>query len=737
MPKAVSILFGAAVTVAVSAAIGKLLLRALKLRFYRAEEHAFAFLTGAACLSLAVFCLAALRIAWEVTFLPLGAALIAVAVRKGAHRPAGDPLPPLGLFWKVVFAAGMAVFGFIYLVNAMAPEHSPDGSSYHLGLVLRYYDAHGFYRITTNFYAYLSQGLELLYLFAFSFGRHSAASLVHFAFLITLPLLMLFYALRFRLPSAGAAGALLVFMSPVVGWDGTTAYIDVAVACVLFGIFYLLQIWDQERTPELLVPIGVLAGFGYAMKYTAFPALPYALGFIGWKLWRKGERPLRPLAVVAVCALVMVAPWMVKNWIWVDNPFSPFLNDWFPNPYVHVAFEQDYLREMANWGGLGSRWEIPLEVTVNGGRLNGLLGPVFLLAPVALLALRHRAGRQLLLAAVVFGVAYPANIGTRFLIPPLPFLALAMGLVVTNWKAAAPVLLLFHALTSWPQIVSKYCNEHAPRLRGIPVAAALRIRPEATFLAQNLYGYTVSRYLDQKLPRDTRIFAYGAPPEAYTNRDILVAYQGALNNRLGDILYTPATGYWHPVVRLDFSFPTQRLRRVRIVQNAPRGEENWTVNEVRLFRGSSALLREPQWRLRAHPNPWEVQSAFDNNPISRWRSQEKIFAGMYIEVDLGRAEEISRVQLDTPPNEPGVQLWLEGQADHSDWRVLDESPERNALRPLKNLRRLATLELKWHGMEYLLLWPSDTIAEDVRQNVQMWGLELVAEIEGARLYRIE
>jgi hypothetical protein len=35
-------------------------------------------------------------------------------------------------------------------------------------------------------YAQLSQGIELLFLMAFSFGRHSAAALVHYAFLLAL-----------------------------------------------------------------------------------------------------------------------------------------------------------------------------------------------------------------------------------------------------------------------------------------------------------------------------------------------------------------------------------------------------------------------------------------------------------------------------------------------------------------------------------------------------------------------
>src|SRR5207249_1776434 len=135
----------------------------------------------------------------------------------------------------------------------------------------RYMHAHGFVRITTNMYANLSQGVEMLFLFAFAFGRHSAAALTHFPFLVALPLAMLSYARRFGFTVAGVCGALLVFASPVVGIDGTVAYNDVATACIVFTVFYLTSIWAAEESSSgLLAPIGLVAGFGYAAKYTAF-----------------------------------------------------------------------------------------------------------------------------------------------------------------------------------------------------------------------------------------------------------------------------------------------------------------------------------------------------------------------------------------------------------------------------------------------------------------------------------
>src|SRR5579864_46226 len=231
MLQPLSILFGAGFTVAVSVALGRMLLRALSIRLFRQEEHPLAFVVGAACLSLMTFLLCAIGLARRGVFLVAGIAVLALAIRRGAHRPSGESFPSLPSFWKWFFCAIFSVYFVVYFFNAMAPEMSPDGVSYHLGLVSRYLRAHGFERISTNMYANLSQGVELLFLFAFAFGRHSAAALTHFAFLIALAWAMLCYARRFGFPVAGVCGALLVFVSPVVGLDGTVAYNDVATAC--------------------------------------------------------------------------------------------------------------------------------------------------------------------------------------------------------------------------------------------------------------------------------------------------------------------------------------------------------------------------------------------------------------------------------------------------------------------------------------------------------------------------
>lgn len=737
MPQAVSILFGAAFTAAVCYALGRLLLARLKLALYREEEFPLAFLAGAPLLSLAVFLLAAARLVYDGVFLVLGAAVLVWAWRERLLRRAGEALPPLPRPWRLLGFPLFALFGLLYFCHAMAPEMSPDGSTYHLGLVGRYYRAHGFERITTHMYANLSQGVEMLYLFAYAFGRHSSAALVHFAFLAALASAMVSYAKRFGFPAAGLAGAAFFFFSPVAGMDGTTAYNDVAVAALIFAVFYLLAVWDQSRQPAWLVPAGLLAGFCYASKYTAFVAAPYAVLYAGWKLYRAREPWLRPVAIIAACAFLMMAPWLVRNWLWFDNPFSPFLNRVFPNPYIHVSFEQHYAEHMRHYDGLASRWQIPLEVTVRGAVLCGLVGPLFLLAPLALAAWRHPQGRRLLLAALVFGSTYAANIGTRFLIPALPFLSLALALAVARFRAVAMTLVVAHAVLSWPDVLRTYSHPYAWRLEKILWREALRIKSEEEFLRSNFPGYAVARMVEEAVPAGEKVLTFTQIPEAYTSREILVVYQGAFNENLGDVLWTPLIPEAQPVRRLEFRFPAAELRKLRVVQTASGFPEHWSIAEFRISNAGAELARSPGWRLRAHPNPWDVQRAFDASPATRWRSWQPLEAGMFVEVDFGEPAVVDTVQLDSAADQWNTRLKLEGMDSGGQWRTLAETPSETRLDPPPNLRRLAALELKYAGVRYLLIHENEFGKDDYIQRKQDWGLALVGEIGGKRLYRID
>ncbi len=544
MQRVLSILFGAGFTIASAWAAGAILLRRLKLDLDPLETVLFAFFSGAACLSLMVFALCLFHAVSPLVFLIAGSTFIlsgaALPRRSAGFRPpkpgasrAGNPvkrLPGIQKPWLLLLFLTLTPFLIIYFLIALAPEVSPDGSGYHLGNVVRMLGAGGFVWDYHSMYSAFPQGLEMLFLMACALGAHSSAALVQLAFFVSLPLLLLCYGRRFQMVPASVFAATLVFASPVFGLTGSSAYNDAAVVTCSFAVFYLLNVFSDISSNKILIICGLLVGYCLALKYTGIVAALFA---VTWFLLRHHRVPW--LAFGAAAGVVS-APWLCRNWIWLGNPFAPLLNRWFPNSFFSLSFERSYLADIGHFEGLRHWWEFPLDLTLYGAHIPGFLGPVFLLAPFALLALRNPQGRRLLLAAVVFSLPIFFNAATRFLMPGMPFLALALGLALQNSPGVLPLLAVAQAVLCWPTVTPLYAADWSWRIREIPVRAAFRLEPEADFLRRRLPDYNLKPAIDQFVPPGAKIFSFSTRPEAYLGRTILVGYESAEGRRIQEAL---------------------------------------------------------------------------------------------------------------------------------------------------------------------------------------------------------
>lgn len=725
--QALAVLFGALFTVAAATSLGSLLLRDA------CKDLAVRFVSGAAILSLLVFAFCSLGLAYPLIFLAAGMLPLSFGASLLRNRDAGQPVQWSGpqQFSKHLLLLIVAAYFILYFFNAMAPESSPDGAAYHLGLVGRYWRDHGFHQNRDSIYGMMPGGVEMLFLFAYAFGKHSAAAMVHFAFLLALVWQVFRYGRECGSAVAGACAAVLVFASPLMGIDGSSAYNDVALSAIAFTLFHLLQVWEVRRSRRLLIAIGLVAGFAIATKYTGWLAVPYALGFVGWNS-RRLDR-FRNTAYVGIAATCVLGPWLLRNWIWFQNPLAPFFNEIFPNQYVMVSFEKVYRHMLATYS-LPSLWQIPMQVTTYGS-LAGLLGPVFLLSPVALLALRRRPGRQLLLAALVFGANYFSNIGARFLLAPMPFVAVALALVLSEAPALAVTVAVLHAVISWPTILTRYSSPDAWHLSKVIWREALRIKPEEPYLESHLLYYGVDRLIERTTAPGSTVFTFKPIPEAYTSRRILVEYQSAANKISGAILWTSLAPEYVPTWRLRFSFARQPLAAVRVVQTGT-GDSQWSIHELRFYDGTSELVRAPRWRLTARPYPWGIQSAFDNSLATFWMCGSTLEPGQFVAVDFGQPETADSAVIETAPNQWGLKLKLEGREPGGQWKLLAPAPQLgDAPRPL-GLRRAVAEELKRRGIDYVLAFDGDLGSDDLRENADIYGIRHVGEYKGARLYQL-
>ena len=737
MKQAIAALLGAGFTIAACYAAGLLLMDRLRVSamLRRPERLPLAFTLGASALHLVVFVLLALNAAYWPVFVALLLLPIVQAFRAGLWRPQGFEVYGVPRSLKLLAGTIAAAFFAVYFVYAWAPEHSPDGASYHLGLVARELRTHGFEKITTTIYAMLGQGVELIYLPAFAIGRHSAAALVHLGFAVSLGLSILAFGRRIGKPWAGATAALLTFLSPVFGIAASTAYIDAAAAAIVFAVFYWLEIWDQERSVNdearrLLIPVGLLAGYAYAAKYTTFPIGIYALGFVVWR-----TRRWKPVILVTACAVLMAGPWIARNWLLYQNPVAPLENWLFRNPYTHVMFEQDYSAYLRKYAVVDMS-RLPLDVTVGGEKTQGLIGPAFLLLPLGLFALRRRIGRHLWIAGLLVFSPYFANIGTRFLIPCLPFFSLSIALAFGEAPLLLGGLMLAHAILSWPTMIQRYADEHAWRLDRFPLRAALRrVEPDA-FLTSVLPEYRAARMIDGNVPAGEGVLTQSGLPDAYIDREVRVSFQSASNEVLLDMFHMGWNVGIQPIRAHLFQFPETVSRRMRVQQiaSAPAAEQ-WNVHELRFFHKGVELPRRPEWRLQAWPMPWDVQRAFDNSGATRWRSWETASPGMYLDVDFGREETVDEIRVETSADSVSVRMQPEVMNAAGTWEPLPAQLQSIDVAPNPNSRRMATSEMHRLGLNYILLFDTDFGAEDVRQDPEAWGLTEIASVPGSRLYK--
>jgi FkbM family methyltransferase len=227
--------FGASFTIATAASLGIFLVRAWRRALDDAEERLLAFIVGSVLLSAIVFALCTAHLARKSVFLILGLLVSALAIRFGAPH-SSEKLAHLPRVWKYIFIVVFGGITAVYIFQALATQPGPDAVTRQLSLVDQ---KHGF---QPNDAVTLPKNFELLSLFAFAIGRHSAAALVNVALLAAFSLLVLSFGRRMGYPIVGIAAAILAYLSPLIHLDG-------GLAAILMALFYLLQpaIWSLLR----------------------------------------------------------------------------------------------------------------------------------------------------------------------------------------------------------------------------------------------------------------------------------------------------------------------------------------------------------------------------------------------------------------------------------------------------------------------------------------------------------
>jgi len=714
----VSIFFGAGFVLLTCYALGAILLG----RTPAPPEIALGL--GAVAMSLIVFLLLLVHAGYWFVFLAVGAAALAGwrwVPRAALPEPVKFPIGPEWIFAAVIFGA----YVLWYFVNALAPEILADGITYHLGLPYEYIRRAGFpTRIT--FYDVIPQGMEMLYTAAFAFGRHSAARLVEFAFLLaTMPLLFRMGRRLGLSDLTSLVAAVSYFCAPVVGATGASSYTDAAGVFFTLAAFYLLLVWRDSGDSRYLVAAGAAAGFCYAIKVSGILTVAAAVLFL-----LVGRR-VKAALLVAGCALLVMAPWLIRNTLLTGNPAAPLLNGLFPNRYFYLTTERELI---AGWRSLGPvRFAgLPWELAF-GDRLQGTFGPLLLALPLGLLALGRRAGRWCWAAVAILLMAWFSNAGARFLMPAMAIAGFTLGMVLprpATWAAIA-----IQAVLCWPQTIDLWETRYAFRLHEFPLAAALRLEPEPAYLRRHLDDYAVARMIEANTPPDAKILGLVNVANAYLARDVRIPWQSAESVRAQDSLLR-ALEFHELLDEWAAAWPIQSLEAIR-VRLTVGSQSECELNEVRIYSNGDLVYASPHWQTRAWPNRTEAPLAFDDNLTTEWRTWIPARAGMFLEARFDHLQRISSAIVYSPSH--GIAFELYGQDPKGRWQDFGAAQSRP--HPRDDLRIDAGLALRRAGYRYLLATTGGgggtAAGNAIVGHEAEWGMERVAEAGPYYLFRVK
>ena len=471
---------------------------------------------GLGLLSLILFAMAAshhLRVVYThvVCFL-LAMIGLWVVVRAGVFaviaRPKDKNWPKPS--WKaVVWILAFICLALFVLIPAMAPPSGSDWDSlaYHLSVPKLFLQHGGFYYIDFMSHSNFPMLVEMLYTPALSVNEPSGAKMVHYLYgvLLVLAVVML---VRKHLPGVSSSSALrqaqdaglrqasgsraaplaalAIAGMPIVMWEATTAYIDLATALYTAIAVYLLL--DYLDKPELrsLVWCGVAAGFAASTKMTGLALIPMLVVWLvvdqtfrrkagdlspGPSPGKGGEleagtetghyeggkagtetghyeriaevgrygRVIKHALILAGVGLLVCSPWYIKSLIYTGNPVYPFFYSIFGgNDWTH-ELAQNYTASQARFGvghDFASFVLLPFDLTFHSEKFYdtaGLfLGPILLVAVPLLFAARCWSRKLKGLLWFFFAqmvIWFVLTEQSRYLIPAFAILAVIIAAV--------------------------------------------------------------------------------------------------------------------------------------------------------------------------------------------------------------------------------------------------------------------------------------------------------------------
>ncbi|MBN2144136.1 MAG: phospholipid carrier-dependent glycosyltransferase [Candidatus Aureabacteria bacterium] len=433
---------------------------------------------------------------------------------------------------EALFHVFLTVIAFSLLMGTFTPHIFWDEGAYHLTLPRLYLDQKGFFRVPFNVYSNWPQSMEMLFTLALLIKDFILARLIHFSFgILTLILIITFSRSRSDSRVAGCLAAIFFLANEIVLFEMKTAYADLGMAFFFFSAFVCLNLAFENpgQRKTYLIYSGLCLGLAAGTKFSGIFSL---LCFVFLLLMNpiNNKRKISDIWLLIFPGLILVMPWLIKSFCQTGNPLYPFFYSFFGGP----EWSDSLSREWINWQqsiGMGRKWMdyllLPVRVILSGGygysRFDGNISPFWIaLVPLSIVfSFRNPLIKRCMTVSGIYFLLWSiSSQQMRFLIPILPFLAVAGSLSVMELFAKVNNLVYRDFFLRGALLAAVIYM----MVSFIPIGESVVSRINE--LCQNKEKITemepaVFYYINKRIPDDARILFLNTNQGFFCNRDFI------------------------------------------------------------------------------------------------------------------------------------------------------------------------------------------------------------------------
>lgn len=232
----------------------------------------------------------------------------------------------------ILFLILLSAQVFVNFIGALGPELGFDALWYHLTLPKIFLENHKIFHIPGGLFYYsdMPKMTEMLYVPALSFFGEITAKLIHFSFGLLVLVAIYKLSRKFLDEKFSALSCLIFYSSLVVGWQSTTAYIDLArtffEVMAAWGLMNYLESDQSSPKRGWFIESAVMLGLAISTKLLSLGTL-FIFGLLIFYLGKFSRRSMKSAFMYALISLYVAIPWLLFSFFNTGSPIYPLFSN--------------------------------------------------------------------------------------------------------------------------------------------------------------------------------------------------------------------------------------------------------------------------------------------------------------------------------------------------------------------------------------------------------------------------